>query len=63
MRYLVTGGLGFIGSHLVKRLVGDGEDVAVFDNVFRGSLDRLGSFASHVEIINGDVRNYDSVRK
>lgn len=36
MRVMVTGGAGFIGSHAVKRLLGDGNDVVVIDNLFRG---------------------------
>jgi UDP-glucose 4-epimerase len=40
-RSLVTGGAGFIGSHLVDRLVREGEDVVVIDNLRRGSLDRI----------------------
>ena len=63
MKCLVTGGLGFIGSNLVKSLVNLGEEVTVFDNTFRGSLDRLGPLKNQVTVINGDIRNYDSVCK
>ncbi len=48
-RILVTGGVGFIGSTLVKRLVSEGADVTVIDNLWRGSIENLrnvdGSFA------------------
>ncbi|MDA0284968.1 MAG: NAD-dependent epimerase/dehydratase family protein, partial [Planctomycetota bacterium] len=40
-RYLVTGGAGFIGSHIVTRLVGEGHDVRVLDNLCTGSLENL----------------------
>lgn len=63
MKYLVTGGLGFIGSNLVKRLVSCGEEVKVFDNFFRGSTNRLGEVQDQVKVINGDIRDYESVQK
>ena len=43
-KILVTGGAGFIGSTLVKRLVSEGADVSVIDNLWRGSLDNLKNF-------------------
>ena len=54
MRYLVTGGAGFIGSALVRRLVADGHEVVVLDNFSRGREDRLrdGWVGCH-----GDIRN------
>lgn len=41
MKYLVTGGAGFIGSNLVKRLLGDGHEVVVVDNLSTGNVDNL----------------------
>jgi len=62
MTVLVTGGAGFIGSHLVQRLVADGERVRVLDdlsNGFQANLDRIdGEF----EFIEGDLRNPDDLR-
>ena len=59
--YLVTGGAGFIGSNLVKRLVSDGHSVRVFDNF------RAGKFQERlfdgVEYIEGDLRNTQDVAK
>lgn len=60
---LVTGGSGFIGSHLVKRLVDEKCKVRVFDNNSRGSLERLGDYADKIEFIEGDITKYDSVLK
>lgn len=62
-RYLVTGGTGFIGSALVKRLIRDGHHVTVFDNQSRGRVDRLAEVAGEAEIIEGDVRNAAAVSK
>ena len=59
--YLVTGGAGFIGSHLATRLVEDGHTVRVFDNLSTGSLDNLAHLGDRVQFIQGDLVNYDRV--
>lgn len=60
MRILVTGGAGFIGSNLSKRLVNDGHQVVVLDNLLRGNkLDK--STFNAIEFINGDVRDFETV--
>ncbi|SFI26437.1 SDR family oxidoreductase [Planctomicrobium piriforme] len=58
---LVTGGAGFIGSHLVTQLVRDGVQVRVLDNLFTGHLRNLEHVAGEIEFINGDVRDADAV--
>jgi len=55
MRTLVTGGAGFIGSNLVERLVGDGEEVIVVDDFSTGKRDNLEPFKDQIEIVTGDV--------
>ena len=55
MRYLVTGGAGFIGSALVRRLVADGHEVRVLDDFSRGQDRRLSGVAC--ETVRGDVRD------
>jgi len=62
-KYLVTGGTGFIGAALVKRLLAAGASVRVFDNNSRGSKERLGREAHQVELIIGDIRDCDSVKR
>jgi UDP-glucose 4-epimerase len=54
-RYLVTGGAGFIGSHIVTRLVGEGHDVRVLDNLCTGSLENLAHIDGHFEFVHGDA--------
>ena len=54
---LVTGGAGFIGSHLVRELVSLGYEVRVLDNLSRGSLENLGEALNEVELVLGDVRD------
>ena len=55
-RVLVTGGGGFIGSHLTDRLIHDGHDVAVLDNEITGCQENVNSAALYVR---GDVTNWD----
>ena len=57
LRVLVTGGAGFIGSHLARELVSLGYEVRVLDNLSRGSLENLGDALGCVELVIGDVRD------
>jgi UDP-glucose 4-epimerase len=57
MRVLVTGGAGFIGSHLVEALVARGDSVTVIDNVSTGNLENLVSVKNKIEIVSGDIRD------
>ena len=60
-KILVTGGAGFIGSHLVKRLVELGHDVVVLDRLMRGNK-LAREVLPEVELITGDVRDQELVR-
>jgi UDP-glucose 4-epimerase len=57
MKVLVTGGAGFVGSHLADRLVADGHSVVILDNVSTGRLENLKQYEGHpnFEYINGSV--------
>ena len=61
-RALVTGGAGFIGSHLVEGLLKKGYAVRVLDNFATGRRDNLAAVVNEIEIIDADVRNLTSVR-
>lgn len=62
MNVLVTGGAGFIGSHLVEALVTRGERVRVLDNLATGHRENLASIASEIEFVEGDLRDPDTVQ-
>lgn len=59
MKVLITGGAGFIGSHLAESLVNEGHDVTVFDNLSTGKLENVGPLEgkSNFHIVIGDILN------
>ncbi|WP_093603822.1 NAD-dependent epimerase/dehydratase family protein [Lentzea waywayandensis] len=63
MKILVTGGAGFIGSHLTERLLADGHEVTVLDLMTTGRAENLAGVAGHtgLEIIHGSVTNSSTV--
>ncbi|HEY3137437.1 MAG TPA: SDR family oxidoreductase [Blastocatellia bacterium] len=61
--YLVTGGAGFIGSHIAERLVGDGHRVRVLDDFSSGKEANLESFRGELESIRGDIRDAELVNR
>jgi nucleoside-diphosphate-sugar epimerase len=56
-RYLVTGGAGFIGSHIVDELLHRGERVRVLDNLSTGKRENLAQVIDRIELIEGDIRD------
>lgn len=61
--FLVTGGAGFIGSNIVERLVGEGHAVRVLDDLSSGKLENIAPFGDKVELIQGDLRDVDTVKR
>lgn len=59
MKVLITGGAGFIGSHLAERLLGQGDEVTALDNLSTGSLRNIGHLLDHPKLrfVNDDVRD------
>ena len=62
MKVLITGGAGFIGSHLTAFLVNEGWEVVVLDNLLRGNKIE-DSILNKITFINGDVRDQNLVAK
>ena len=62
-KILVTGGTGFLGSGLVKQLVKKKNEVVIFDNNFRGNLRNIKDISNKIKFIQGDIRNYKSIKK
>jgi len=61
--YLITGGAGFIGANLAEALVRDGERVRILDNFSSGSLDNLAAVRDRVEVVEGDLRDFEAVKR
>jgi UDP-N-acetylglucosamine/UDP-N-acetyl-alpha-D-glucosaminouronate 4-epimerase len=61
VRTLVTGGAGFIGSHLAARLAVDGHDVRILDNLASGRRSNVLAIGEAVELVEGDIQSYERV--
>ena len=61
MRVLITGGAGFIGSHLADHYVNTGHDVTVLDNFSTGSKTNISHLDGKITVVDGDIRNIDLI--
>ena len=63
MNYLITGGAGFIGSHLAEKLITRGDQVMVFDNLSTGSASNLSGIESKIRFAQGDILDKAAIDK
>jgi UDP-glucose 4-epimerase len=63
MRYLVTGGAGFIGSHLTEALINQGNQVMVVDNLSTGNLQNLSNVKEKISYIKGNILDKNIIEK
>ena len=61
MRVLITGGAGFIGSHLADHYVNAGHQVTLLDNFSTGSKTNISHLAGKITVVDGDIRNVDLI--
>ncbi len=62
-KYLVTGGAGFIGSHIAGELVRKGHSVRIIDNFSTGKRENISSFLNKIELVEADIREFRACRK
>ena len=62
MKYAVTGGAGFIGSHLIRSLLNQGHTVTVIDNLNTGRIDNIKSILNKIDFVNGDIRDFELLK-
>src|SRR5690606_36315108 len=63
LKALVTGGSGFIGSHLVRRLLAEGYSVRVVDDLSTGNKENLADLTADIEFLQVDIRDFESLSK
>ena len=63
MKFVVTGGAGFVGSHLVKLLVKNGHEITVIDNLHKGGKENLDEVIEKIKFLNIDIQDYESMEK
>ena len=62
MKYVVTGGAGFIGSHLIEKLVKQGDVVTVLDNLNTGKIENLKPVSKKINFVQNDIRDFEVLR-
>lgn len=61
-KYVVTGGAGFIGSHISRELIRLGHPVTIIDNFSTGKRENITDLKGHAEVIEGDIRDFDLMK-
>ena len=61
--YLITGGAGFVGSHIAQKLIAENQEVRVIDDLSCGTLDNLMPILNTIEFIQGDITDFKILAK
>lgn len=62
MKFVVTGGAGFIGSHIAKYLINEGHTVTIIDNLNTGKIENLKEILNQVDFVKGDIRDIELLK-
>ena len=62
MKFVVTGGAGFIGSHIAKSLINEGHTVTIIDNLNTGKIENLKEILNQVDFVKGDIRDIELLK-
>ncbi len=62
MKFVITGGAGFIGSHLAKSLISEGHRVTIIDNLNTGKIENLKEILNQVDFVKGDIRDMELLK-
>ena len=62
MKFVVTGGAGFIGSHIAKSLINEGHIVTIIDNLNTGKIENLKEILNQVDFVKGDIRDIELLK-
>lgn len=62
MKFVVTGGAGFIGNHLTKYLLEQGHQIKIIDNLYRGKIKNLEEVRDDIEFLQLDILDYDNIK-
>lgn len=63
MKIFITGGAGFIGSHIAESLVKEGYQIKIYDNFSTGKIENLSKISADCEIVNGDILDIEKIKK
>jgi len=63
MKFVVTGGAGFIGNRIVKALLNQGDSVKIVDNLHTGKMENLDGIINEVEFVKADIRNFEEMKE
>lgn len=63
MKFVITGGAGFIGSHIAKSLINEGHTVTIIDNLNTGKIENLQEILNRVDFVKGDIRDIELLRE